>query len=307
MKIVLSLCFLALGAAGRAQPAAAWPDKPVPSTTRRVAVLEDKRLNESSGLCRSSRGPGIFWTINDSGGEPCVFAIDQNGRTRAKVRVREAANFDWEDMDLGKDDQGAPCLFVADIGDNLLIRPSIQVYQFPEPPISAPGSVVDETESSVPQLWRASYPDGRHDAESLLVHPVSGRIFIITKSEKGICALYGFPQPLQSGASMILEKVADFVFPEIHREGKRPRDNCKTTAASFSPDGSRLVVATYSSLYEWDLSGAGPLQEALKRPPVRLEPERVAQMEGACYDADGSTLWYSSEGLPTPLMKVSRP
>jgi len=299
----LGLCFTALASA---ENGPSWPEKPVPSTSERVAILDDKRIKESSGLALGARDPSIFWTVNDSGGEPCVFAIDRSGKTRAKVRVREAANFDWEDLASGKDDQGAPALFIGDIGDNFQMRPSLQVYQIPEPEITAADKPVAETDSPVPHLWRASYPDGSHNAESLLIHPQTNRLYILTKSEDGKSALYAFPQPLQEKVGMTLEKVIALTFPTLIRAGKRPHDNCMTTGACFSPDGTRMVVATYSSLYEWLLPKDKPLAEALQQAPVRIEPELLRQVEGVCYDSDSLTLWITSEHLPTPLLRVKR-
>lgn len=303
LKLVFALSVVS---ACQAQSGGAWPEKPVPSTSKRVAILEDKRIKESSGLALSGRAPSIFWTTNDSGGEPCVFAIDRSGKTRAKVRVRDAANFDWEDIASGKDEKGTPMLFIGDIGDNLFIRSSVQVYQIPEPEINAPDKPVEETETAAPQIWRANYPDGSHNAESLLLHPLTRRLYILTKSEDGRSALYAFPQPLQSKVSMVLEKVIDLTFPTLIRVGKRPHDNCMTTGASIAPDGSRLVVATYSSLYEWLLPPDKPLAEALKQTPVRIEPELLRQTESVCYDSDSRTLWLTSEHLPTPLLQVTR-
>ncbi|WP_395747755.1 hypothetical protein [Prosthecobacter sp.] len=301
----LALAFSAVSACF-GQQGVAWPEKPVPSTSRQVAVLEDKRIAESSGLALGARDPSIFWTHNDSGGEPCVFAIDRSGKTRAKVRIRDAANFDWEDIAAGKDEQGVQSLFVGDIGDNLFIRNTIQVYQIPEPEINSPGKPAEEVETAAPQIWRANYPDGKHNAESLLLHPQTHRLYILTKSDDGKSALYAFPQLLQPKVSMVLEKVADLVFPQLIRAGKRPHDNCMTTGACFAPDGSRMVVATYSSLYEWELPKGKPLADALKQPPVRIEPDLLRQMEGVCYDSDSRTLWMTSEHLPAPLLKVTR-
>lgn len=298
--------FLLILCAAHACAQTAWPEKPVPSTSERVAILDDKRIKESSGLCLSGRDPSIFWTLNDSGGEPCVFAIDRSGKTRAKVRLRDAANFDWEDIALGKDEKGGPALFIGDIGDNFQMRPTIQIYQIPEPQISEPGKVVEETISATPVIWRVSYPDGKHNAESLLVHPLTNRLHILTKSEEGRSALYIFPQLMRMDASMTLEKVADITFPKLIRAGKRPHDNCMTTAAGFSPDGTRMVVATYSSLYEWKLPPEQPLADTLKQPPARIEPELLRQVEGVCYEGDNLTLWLTSEHLPAPLLRVRR-
>lgn len=289
-----------------AQTAVVWPEKPVLSKSERVAILEDKRIKESSGVCLSGRDPSIFWTLNDSGGEPCVFAFDRSGKTRAKVRLRDAANFDWEDLALGKDEKGEPALFVADIGDNFQMRPTIQVYQIPEPAIVEAGKPVDETQSVGPVIWRANYPDGKHNAESLLVHPKTNRLYILTKSEDGKSALYAFPEKLQKEGSMTLRKIVDLDFPAVVRAGKRPHDNCMTTGAGFAPDGTRMVVATYSSLYEWTLPEGLLLERALQQPPLRIEPELLRQVEGVCYDRDSVTLWITSEHLPAVLLRVTR-
>lgn len=303
LQLVLLLAVLS---ASRVQSSEPWPEKPVPSKSTQVAILEDKRINESSGLALGIRDPSVFWTMNDSGGEPCVFAIDRSGKTRAKVRVRDAANFDWEDIASGKDEAGTPTLFIGDIGDNFFIRSTIQVYQIPEPAVRAPGQSVEETETAEPVIWRANYPDGHQNAESLLVHPQTRRLYVLTKSDDGKCALYAFPQPLQPKVSMTLEKVVDLTFPQLIRAGKRPHDNCMTTAACFSPDGTRMVAATYSSLYEWQLPRGKPLSEALSQPPIRIEPDMLRQLEGVCYDTDSRTLWLTSEHLPTPLQRVTR-
>ena len=104
-----------------------------PTQAKLVALLKDKRIDESSGLTQSLRDPQIFWTHNDSGSDPCLYAINQSGQTLAKVRLSRAVNFDWEDMASARDADGHSNLYVADCGDNLLARASLQVYQIPEP------------------------------------------------------------------------------------------------------------------------------------------------------------------------------
>ncbi|MDZ4287579.1 MAG: hypothetical protein U0984_06455 [Prosthecobacter sp.] len=272
----------------------------------RVAVLEDKRINESSGIALGLRDPSIFWTLNDSGGEPCIFAVDRQGKTRAKVRIRDAANFDWEDLATGRDAQGNPCVFVGDIGDNFQLRPTVQIYQLDEPVLPPAAEAGKEIESTKPQIWRFSYPDGPRNAESLLVHPITGRLYTISKSEEGHSALYAFPQPLMKDKAMVLEKVIALEFPATVRVGKRPKDACQVTAACFAPDGRRLIIATYSYLHEWQIDDGEPLATALTRPATVIKPVLLAQLEAICYDADRRSLWLTSERLPTPLYRISR-
>lgn len=267
-----------------------------------VAVLADRRIHESSGIARSLRHPGIFWTHNDSGGEPCLFAINRKGETVARVRVPTAANFDWEDITQGLDDNGKPCLFIGDIGDNLKLRASLQIYRIPEPDL--PEDADKEVLSDEPQIWHLSYPDRRHNAECLMMHPLTRQIFIVTKEEDGRCALYRVPDDPVSGQAMKLIKVADLNFPARQREGKRPGMACMTTAADISPDGSRLVIATYSYLHEWKLAKKESIEQSLTTAARIILPPLTKQMEGVCYDEDGTSLWLTSEQLPTPLFRL---
>jgi hypothetical protein len=264
-------------------------------------VLEDKRIGESSGLALGLRDPSIFWTMNDSGGEPCLFAIDHKGKTRAKVRVRGAANFDWEGLASAKG-----CVFIGDIGDNLKVRPTVQIYQIEEPVLPPPAEAAHEVESAKPQVWHLSYPDGPHNAEGLLVHPVTGRLYIITKREDGRSVLYAAPEELRKDKAMVMEQVVQLSFPPKIRVGKRPKDASQVTAAEFSPDGRRLVVATYSYLNEWAMAADEPLAQALARPPVVIMPILLSGVEAACYDADSHSIWLTSEALPTPLVRIRR-
>lgn len=289
----------------------------MPSQSEIVAKLADTRIKESSGLARSMRHEGIFWTMNDSGGEPCVFAIDLQGRTRAKVRVADAVNFDWEDLASGLDDQKQPVLYIGDIGDNFHARPTVQIYRIPEPEIAAEGAEVPETFSAASIHWHVTYPGGPRNAEALLLHPKTQRIHILSKSEDGRSGLFAFPMGLDvlsmadkgrenANKPVLLEKLADVTFIGYERTGKRPSDDRQCTGAAFSPDGTSLVASTYSSLFEWRLPGGKPTPEAFAAKPVRMVPDLLRQLEAVTYDADGRTLWLTSEHLPTPLVRVKR-
>ena len=269
-----------------------------------VAKLSDTRINESSGLAIGRRNPGLFWTLNDSGGGPFVFAVDDKGSTRARFEIAGAANFDWEDIASGPDADGRPTLFLGDIGDNFFIRAEVQVYQLEEPAIDPAAAPMSENKVTSIKTLRASYPDGQHNAESLLCHPQTGRLFIITKTNDGQCGVYAFPATLQADTCMMLESVAQFQLQPVNRPGKRPIDNCMATGACFSPDATRIVVSTYCSLYQWTLGPAQTLAEAFAQKPLRIVPPLLPQNEAVCYSADGKNLFITSERLPTPLWRI---
>jgi len=271
----------------------------------KAIILADKRINESSGIAKSLRYPNIFWTLNDSGGEPCLFAIDSQGKTVAKVRVPKAANFDWEDITGGVDDQGKPSLYIGDIGDNLKVRGTLQIYRIPEPDL--PKDPNKEIQSAEPEIWHLAYPKKRHNAECLMMHPLTRELYLLTKEEDGESILYRVPKVNHSGQAVTLEKVTDLSFPAIARLGKSPGMARETTAGDFSPDGRHLIIATYSYLNEWTLSPTQTLAESLQAAPHLLEPPLTLQMEAVCYDKDSRSLWITSEQLPTPLYHLTRP
>src|SRR5215208_316535 len=62
-----------------------------------LATLQEPAVNESSGIAASRLDPGLFWTHNDSGDDPFIYAFDREGKRRGVWRVRQAEARDWED------------------------------------------------------------------------------------------------------------------------------------------------------------------------------------------------------------------
>ena len=143
------------------------------------------------------------------------------------------------------------------------------------------------------------YPDdgGRHNAEALLVHPKSGRLFVIIKMG-GNPSVYEWPQPLVPGSMQTLVKVATLRLPEA---------DSIVTGADFHPCGDRMLVRTTESLYE--LSAPGAAVEALfAATPVEVPlAAQEPQGEAVTYSPDGRRYFTSSEtgAEPQPLNVVS--
>ncbi|MDT5294667.1 MAG: hypothetical protein QOJ76_1547, partial [Acidobacteriota bacterium] len=162
------------GASERRTPNAAradsTPTRAAPATVATQAVLlatlEDRRIDESSGIVASRRNPGLFWTHNDSGDGPFVYAFDRAGRSRGTWRVEGASARDWEDIAAGPGPEtGRPYLYAGDIGDNEGRRDYVVVYRFPEPEIKPEdaGATGDRPRSTEPaDALRLKYPDGPH-------------------------------------------------------------------------------------------------------------------------------------------------
>ena len=82
-----------------------------------VATIENKEINESSGIACSYNHPGSIWLHNDSGDKARLYLVDLKGRTTAVVSVQGAKSDDWEDMCSFTMD-GQSWLLIGDIGDN---------------------------------------------------------------------------------------------------------------------------------------------------------------------------------------------
>jgi hypothetical protein len=214
-----------------AQRAARSQSASVPACKPAGALLRVAGLTEASGLVASRATPGRLWSHNDSG-VPQLIALDTNGNVTGRVAISGATLVDWEALASGPCG-GGTCLYVADIGDNGGKRKDVTIYRIPEPTTTS-GSV------QIDGAFRASYPDGGHDAEALLAAP-DGRLYIVTKGETDDVSLYRFPSELRAGETMRLERVGNAL-----SKGVPP--TARITDGAISPDGEWVVLRTRAKL-----------------------------------------------------------
>jgi hypothetical protein len=65
---------------------------------QKVGKVTDPQIDEASDLLVSQSNPDILWTLNDSGGVSCLFAMAINGSLVHKLCLHGAENYDWEAM-----------------------------------------------------------------------------------------------------------------------------------------------------------------------------------------------------------------
>ena len=266
-------------------------------------TFQDPRIGESSGLASSS-DPGIVFTHNDSGDDARFFAVDTaSGRTRTVYTLPGVQARDWEDMARGPDEQGRSSLWLGDIGDNSATRErGLLVHRVREPEPTVRARVTTEE----PASFRLRYPDGPGDAEGLLVHPRTGRLYVVTKPLSGGAAVYAAPEVLDADGPNVLERVATVVLEPTGTRGGPGIGGLAqllVTAADIAPDGSRLALRTYTDLYEWDLRD-GDVAAALEAEPRVVPLPETRQGEGLAYTADGRALLLSTEGETAPVHRV---
>ena len=146
---------------------------------------------EASGITPSRINANVLYTHNDSGGKTEVFAINAtNGHRLATYRLEGAQANDWEDISVGPGPEpGASYIYVGDIGDNSGNRRNINVYRVREPVVPTSGSPVSVTLQNVDQL-EFSYPDQGNNAETMMVDPQTGDVYVVGKSGSGQSPVY---------------------------------------------------------------------------------------------------------------------
>ncbi|EST39408.1 hypothetical protein N566_02160, partial [Streptomycetaceae bacterium MP113-05] len=230
-------------------------------------TLQDPRITESSGLAASSAHPGVYWTHNDSDDGPYVYAVDGGtGRTVATVTLRGVEPRDVEAVSVGPDGD----VYVGDIGDNLGGGWSeVWIYRFPEP-----GRLRDTTVT--PVRYTVRYEDGPRNAESLMVHPRTGRVYLASKSERK-SGVYAGPEDLSASGVNDFRRIADV--------------DLEVTDGAFSPDGTRLVLRSYfgAEMYRWT-------EEGRPEPVGSVPVSTFGQGESVTFTRAGDTLMFGSEG-----------
>ncbi|MFF1544095.1 WD40 repeat domain-containing protein [Streptomyces sp. NPDC058291] len=241
-------------------------------------TIEDPRITESSGLAASRRHPGVYWTHNDSDDGPYLYAVDSaTGKTVARVTLTGIGTpRDVEAISVGPDGE----IWVGDIGDNLGgTWKYVWIYRLPEPK-----KLVDQTVRATQYVVK--YSDGPRDAESLLVHPRTGRVYVIDKKEDG-GHLYEGPAKLSASGANVFRPVAAV--------------DLWATDAAFSPDGSQLAVRGYFGGISYAWNGGRIKREG------RLDVPLQRQGESVSYSADGRKLLYGSEGSHSSVVAEDAP
>jgi hypothetical protein len=268
-----------------------------------LTTIKDKSIAESSGLVASRTTPGAYWTNNDSGDGPFIYAFDTRGDSFGTFRVTGAQARDWEDIAAGPGPQANKSyLYIGDIGDNDGVRSEVVVYRVAEPVVSAstrkftknrPGS----TEPA--DAIRLKYPDGKHDAEALLVHPRTGNIYIVTKVLLANPGVYEAVAPFTPGQSITMRKVGEPRVPSLFGGA--------ITGGSISPDGKRVALCDYFQGYELVLpAGTSNFDEIWKQRMTGFDLGKRKQGESITYRLDGKALLATSEGKQSPLIQVLR-
>jgi hypothetical protein len=254
-----------------------------------VGTVTASAIVEASGVAASHFNANVLWTHNDSGNPNNIFAVNAtSGALLETFSLTGTTNTDWEDIAVSPNPiSGSSYVYVGDIGDNGSVRPSINVYRIPEPHVTSGSANLTGAET-----FNLTYPDGAHNAESLMVDPINGDIYILTKAI-GTGRLYRAAYP--QSPSSTLAFVRNITINDA-------------TGGDISPDGSKLIIRNGgTSALEWTrLPGQSIADMFATSGPqtVTLHSETQGEAIGYSYpplDSAGAGLFTMSEGTSQPL------
>lgn len=227
-------------------------------------AFADREIVESSGLVDAG---DVVHTVNDSGDGPVLYTVDAtDGVTAGRTTYAAGAVVDVEALAPGRDGT----VWVGDIGDNGASRDSVSLYRV------RPG------QGGAPR-WDLTYPDGPRDAEALLAHPRTGRLFVVSKTVFG-GTVYAVPAEAAPGETTTMREFA--------------RVTGLVTDGAFLPDGRHVVLRSYGTATVYTFPGFEP------RGRVTLPEQR--QGEAISVGPDGRVL-LSSEGVGSEVLQVVLP
>ena len=329
---------LALAACGdsgegqRRRPKDAYADTDsmgvVPTDVGRIPLRTRRELVESSAAAASAAQPGIIFTINDSGGEPVLFAFDTAGFDRGAWRVAGARNVDWEAASVGPCARGdtaardtaararagpPSCVYIGDVGDNPQRRPTSAIYRVREPwALSADRASLARDSAGAMSAERLTfrYADRPHNVEAMYVAP-RGDVYLITKPRLTDGAgrlrpalVFRIPADAWGRPDTAVAELKDSLPALV--PGSAPMRT--VTDAGLSPDSRYLAVRTYAQVYIFAVDSATGRVRASVPPGVcNIAGLREPTGEGVGWWGGTRKLVLTSENRRSPIHVVACP
>jgi hypothetical protein len=264
----------------------------------RVVPLDPGVSDEASGIAASSTSPGLFFLIDDGTGTGDLAVVDARGSLVTRVRMAGMAAGNAEALAVGSCgsvplSDGGPadrCLYVGDIGDNKELRDDIVVYRAAEPDLS--GADPDGSVTVAADEWHYTYPDGPHNAESMMTAP-DGSLLVVTKPKGD--APHRIYRADPGGGE--LAPVREFRIPGSERPLRTILTGNVATDVATTP--GRVLLLTYDDVHEYTAPDPSADPTTFPDWPVRSLPfPQLPQAEGITGAADDCGYAIVSEAGP---------
>lgn len=239
-------------------------------------VIKDSTLNEISGIVASRANKNCYWVHNDSGDNAQIYLINDLGKKICTVALQNITNRDWEDITIGPGPiSGKTYLYIADIGDNGKKNLYKYIYRIEEPKINVnrPNNNILLEKKDISVLT-VTYSDGFRDAETLLIDPLTKKLYIITKRETHV-QIYEISNSDFLNDTLELFK-AKIVLPFRMVNG-----------GDISPNGKRILLKNLTKIFYWNRKPKESILDALSRQSIELPYYQEPQGESIAWKLNG--------------------
>lgn len=253
-----------------------------PATVTWAGDLENEVLSEASGLAVSHHNTGVFFSINDSGNEPRLFAFDEQGGDLGSWPITYPGFHDFEDLSAFELD-GERYLVVADTGDNFYWRPTLTLLVIREPDM-----VVTPPETQITPEWSVffSFPQGYRDIEGVAADEQNGEFLLVTKRQ---VPAELFAVPMKPEGTVIATHAGDLLIPQPTERDLREDPDWgygRSMPTAFDISGRSAVIQTYKDAYVYQRRLGENWQEAFTRLPKRVALPQVHGLESVALSDD---------------------
>ena len=149
-----------------------------------------------------------------------------------------------------------------------------------------------------------NFPGRPHECESLLVDPLSGDLYLVSRDRKssprqgGFSHVFRYPAPQVAGVKKTLELVAKFSAPKPIKGG------------DISPDGKTILLRAHSfdrraNALRWTWERENSLAEVFAAQGLEVPAAFERQGEAIAFSADGLSYYTIGEGLHAPIYRYA--
>ncbi|PID28847.1 MAG: hypothetical protein CSB55_03595 [Candidatus Cloacimonadota bacterium] len=237
------------------------------------AAFLNKEINESSALVKSKNQKDLYWSLNDSGGEPRIFPLritikDEEvtcQKAGKSILVKGAVNTDWESMSVLSDGK----LIISDCGNNRNNRKDLAIYitKEPKPDSDETAVIINKYEVFYPD--QKDFPPASMDFDCEAVFAFKDEIYFLSKNRKdAFTKLYKLENPDQTKKNKL--KLLD-----------KFEVGSPVTGAEANADNTKIAVLTYENIWIFE-SNTDDFFNGKKY----YLPITAKQCEGICWDGE---------------------
>jgi len=260
-------------------------------------VVSAPEITEASGIIASRQNPGVLWTHNDSSYPGSVFALSTNGALLARYYVPSVFFGDFEDISFGPGPSPEQqYIYLGDIGDNYATRANIRVIRFPEPAVYAYQSNGPPVQP-VPS-WQEitlGYPDGPHNAEAMMVDPITSDLFIVTKLTNNAGLYQVTRAQLDSGGPIEMTFVREMSFSGLK----------SVSGADISADGGLIAIRRNGKAWLWVRPNGQSIGNVLAGTPATIPNADEPNGEAIGFHPTGLGYYTISEDDPVTFLTTN--